>query len=69
VAISSPCVSICEVEQGRCIGCGRTQEEITDWRDYSEKTRLEIMDRLEREAAAGGWLAADAFASKPSNHA
>lgn len=52
---SSPCVSICEVERGRCIGCGRTQTEIAEWRDYDEPQRLAIMDRLEREAAAGGW--------------
>jgi hypothetical protein len=48
-------VSICEVERGRCIGCGRTQTEIAEWRDYDEPQRLAIMDRLEREAAAGGW--------------
>lgn len=53
---SSPCVSICEVESGRCIGCGRTEQEIAEWRDYPEEKRLAIMDRLEREAAEGGWL-------------
>ncbi|MFO7808584.1 DUF1289 domain-containing protein [Guyparkeria sp.] len=58
---SSPCVSICEVEYGRCIGCGRTETEIAEWRDYPEAKRLAIMDRLEEEAAAGGWFAADAF--------
>ena len=58
---SSPCVSICEVEHGRCIGCGRTETEIAEWRDYPEAKRLAIMDRLEEEAAAGGWFAADAF--------
>ena len=60
--VSSPCVSICEVEQGRCIGCGRTQTEIAEWRDYDEPQRLAIMDRLEQEAAAGGW-SIDASAS------
>jgi hypothetical protein len=49
-------VSICEVESGRCIGCGRTEQEIAEWRDYPEAKRLAIMDRLEREAAEGGWL-------------
>ncbi len=64
--ISSPCVSICEVENDRCIGCGRTQTEISDWREYSEQQRLAIMDRLEQEAANGGWFAADAFDAAPA---
>ena len=61
MSASSPCISICEVEEGRCIGCGRTETEIVEWRDYPEDKRLAIMDRLEREAANGGWLAADPF--------
>lgn len=66
---SSPCVSICEVEQGRCIGCGRTETEIAEWRDYPEVKRLAIMDRLDEEAAAGGWFATDAFATPVSRSA
>ena len=61
MSASSPCVSICEMESGRCIGCGRSETEIAEWRDYPEEKRLAIMDRLEREAAAGGWFADDAF--------
>ncbi|AGY92729.1 hypothetical protein SPICUR_09040 [Spiribacter curvatus] len=61
MSASSPCISICEVEDGRCIGCGRTETEIVEWRDYPEDKRLAIMDRLDEEAANGGWLAADAF--------
>lgn len=53
MSISSPCVSICEKENGVCIGCGRTEHEIEIWRDLSEAERLEIMDRLERDAAEG----------------
>ena len=67
MAVSSPCVSICEVENGRCIGCGRSETEIAEWRGYSEEKRLAIMDRLEREAAAGGWFAADAFGEASSS--
>ncbi len=64
--ISSPCVSICEVEHGRCIGCGRSETEISEWRSYTEEKRLVIMDRLEQEAANGGWFAADAFDAAPA---
>jgi len=69
MSASSPCISICEVDNGRCIGCGRTETEIVEWRDYPESKRLAIMDRLEREAANGGWLAADAFDARPGAHA
>jgi len=64
--ISSPCVSICEVEDGRCIGCGRSETEIAEWKTYTEAQRLMIMDRLEEEAANGGWFAADAFDAAPA---
>ena len=67
--ISSPCVSICEVEDGRCIGCGRSETEIAEWKTYTEAQRLMIMDRLEEEAANGGWFAADAFDAAPAGQA
>ena len=66
MSASSPCISICEVENGRCIGCGRTETEIAEWRDYPEEKRLAIMDRLDEEAANGGWIDAGAFAQAAS---
>mgnify|MGYP006266956339 CR=1 FL=1 len=69
MSASSPCISICEVQDGRCIGCGRTETEIVEWRDYPEAKRLAIMDRLDEEAANGGWLPADAFDATPAGSA
>jgi len=66
MSASSPCISICEVENGRCIGCGRTETEIAEWRDYPEEKRLAIMDRLDEEATNGGWIDAGAFARDAS---
>jgi len=45
---SSPCVKICVVDPvgGLCIGCGRTVEEITLWREMSEPERLRVMASL-----------------------
>ncbi|CAM3840049.1 DUF1289 domain-containing protein [Vreelandella rituensis] len=37
----SPCVGRCELQEGVCQGCKRTQDEIQDW---------SLMDRREREA-------------------
>jgi predicted Fe-S protein YdhL (DUF1289 family) len=42
----TPCVSICKILEGKCIGCGRTLEEIAKWRSYSDEERLDIMKRL-----------------------
>ena len=47
--IKTPCISICRYENNRCIGCGRTQEEVTGWIDYTDEERDEIMKRLEEE--------------------
>jgi predicted Fe-S protein YdhL (DUF1289 family) len=36
--VKSPCVKICKLdeENGVCIGCGRTIEEITNWSTFSD---------------------------------
>jgi hypothetical protein len=46
--ISTPCVSICEINEdlGICIGCGRTRREIASWRALSERERRAIMETL-----------------------
>ena len=42
----TPCVPICKILEGKCVGCGRTLEEIAKWRSYSDEERLEVMKRL-----------------------
>ena len=44
--IKSPCVKICNLENGICIGCGRTQDEIRKWVLMTDIQREEIMERL-----------------------
>ena len=46
VDIKSPCVKICNLEDGICIGCGRTQNEIREWVIMTDSQREEIMERL-----------------------
>jgi len=48
--VRSPCVSVCEMEDGVCTACNRTLEDITRWSSMSERERLERM----RELAAAG---------------
>ena len=44
--MESPCNKICKLEQGICIGCGRTIQEIVDWVKYTDEQRQKIMESL-----------------------
>jgi predicted Fe-S protein YdhL (DUF1289 family) len=46
--ISSPCISVCTVEEdtGYCKGCLRSLAEIAQWDSYSDAKKLEIWDLL-----------------------
>lgn len=47
----SPCVKVCRVKEGRCLGCLRTIEQITNWTKYSEQQRETLMKELNRGPA------------------
>ena len=47
--IKTPCVSICGMDNGICVGCGRTTEEVSEWINYTDEQRTTIMERLEKE--------------------
>ena len=61
----TPCVSICQIKDKKCIGCGRTVDQITNWTKYSQEERMDIMkglgygkrtskeDRMARKALRG----------------
>lgn len=44
----TPCIAVCSVEDetGFCRGCFRTMKEITQWKQYSDSTREDIMKKL-----------------------
>ncbi|WP_168013352.1 DUF1289 domain-containing protein [Halomonas salinarum] len=44
-SIESPCVSICKLKGGLCVGCGRTTEEITHWRSMKRPERMATNQR------------------------
>jgi predicted Fe-S protein YdhL (DUF1289 family) len=48
--ITSPCTGICSIDDntGYCKGCLRTLEEIANWIRYSEKERLNIVEKLRK---------------------
>jgi len=47
--VPSPCIKVCRIEGGLCVGCKRTLDEIRDWMimsDYEQKKLLhELMWR------------------------
>jgi uncharacterized protein len=47
---ASPCIGLCELDgkTQRCVGCGRTIDEIAAWSSLTDAERREIVARLER---------------------
>lgn len=64
----SPCIKVCTYDdEGYCLGCGRTAEEIKGWRDLTEEEQLDGIEMLrERQferannarTPANNWLSA-----------
>ena len=43
-SVKSPCISVCAVdERDICMGCFRSVREITDWSEYSEDEKREVV--------------------------
>jgi len=52
-AASSPCIGVCQMANGLCLGCHRTLAEIAAWGRLSEGERRRIMREV-LPARAGG---------------
>ncbi len=52
--VESPCVKTCVIDDddGLCVGCSRTLDEIAGWGGYSPAKRRAIMDVLEARRSA-----------------
>jgi predicted Fe-S protein YdhL (DUF1289 family) len=50
MAIETPCNKVCTVDpvSARCVGCGRTLDEIASWLAFSAEERSRIMAELPR---------------------
>ena len=48
--IDSPCNDICttDPESGLCVGCDRTQEEISNWLFFDDKQKKMVLMNLKR---------------------
>ncbi len=51
--VLSPCINICTLDltTGWCLGCGRTDGEIEEWRDATDARRQAILDTLPERIA------------------
>jgi len=51
--VPSPCIDICRLDnQGLCVGCRRTIDEIAEWSRASEARRREILRAVELRMGA-----------------
>ena len=47
IAVESPCIKICVMDDdGLCVGCARTLDEIASWGSYTAEKRRMIMSAL-----------------------
>lgn len=51
--VESPCQNICLIEEGYCIGCGRTQDEIMEWLYADNERKIEILDDISERVKNG----------------
>ena len=47
--MKTPCVKLCKVSDGKCLGCGRTLDEIRLWSRLTESERDTIIERLKSD--------------------
>jgi predicted Fe-S protein YdhL (DUF1289 family) len=50
--VPSPCISVCRMDEakGWCMGCLRTPDELTGWRQKDESTKRIIWERVAQRA-------------------
>jgi predicted Fe-S protein YdhL (DUF1289 family) len=48
--VESPCVKICFIENGFCIGCLRSMTEIRQWPIMSQEAQEHLLEQLERRS-------------------
>tara|TARA_B100000029_G_C16964532_1_gene737573 strand:- start:149 stop:331 length:183 start_codon:yes stop_codon:yes gene_type:complete len=49
--IESPCIGVCILFDGSCLGCHRTIEQVSDWLYYTDEERSRITKESEAKIA------------------
>lgn len=47
----TPCVRKCKVDNGKCTGCSRTLDEIKEWKNMSDETRMKLMKEIQARSS------------------
>ncbi|MEM7290808.1 MAG: DUF1289 domain-containing protein, partial [Pseudomonadota bacterium] len=70
MTVTSPCTGICKLDEATswCLGCGRSGDEIADWRTHSEAWRKAVWNQIPERLAELGvicrrlpWTTEDIF--------
>ena len=50
--VASPCTGVCkyQLHDNVCIGCHRTEAEITDWMGLSNSEKQQVIDRIKENS-------------------
>lgn len=46
IEVESPCIGLCRLDNGVCIGCYRTTEEVVEWYNYDNEQKQAVIDRI-----------------------
>jgi len=46
--IKSPCIKVCRMDGGICIGCGRDKLEISRWAEMSNDEKVIVIEKSEK---------------------
>ena len=47
--VKSPCINVCALdEDDLCVGCFRSMREITDWSEYPEDKKREVVTQAQQ---------------------
>lgn len=52
--VASPCINLCKMEDGLCLGCRRTLDEIVRWANAGDDDKRIILAAVARRQALRG---------------
>lgn len=44
--VESPCIGVCSIKNGVCVGCARTQQEISTWMYMTDWEKQQVLNRI-----------------------
>ena len=44
--IKSPCINVCSMDNGKCVGCKRSLRQIVDWMVYTDEEKKKAIQEI-----------------------